>query len=216
MKFNCTRAFIYMVTCLSLVTAQREFTWQWTGRVHSELDWHTLETKHFNIHYHDGIEELAKQGASISEQVLPTLLKQMDLGTIPKIDLTFTSADEIMNGFAMWTNMSFIWVDQNDAAIWLEDEKWLFQVISHELQHIVMFNAIKTWLPEPLNYYYSGVPDWFVEGSAEYFTEKWRPYRGDLYHKIHVLKNKVTDMRDPHMDGYSKLLYMADRFEHHC
>lgn len=50
-----------------------------------------------------------------------------------------------------------------------------------------------------------------MEGLAEYETEKWRPYRADLSHKTHILKNEMEKM-DPHHDGYSKLLYLSDRF----
>lgn len=201
-----TVSFIFFIT-----NVYAQGTWQWSGRVHPELDWFTIETKHFNIHYHNGIEEIARQGASIAEQVWHTLLEQMEVDTIPKVDITFTTEDEIMNGYAMHTNMVFIWVDQNDVAVWLEDEKWLYQVISHELQHVVFLNSIKTWLPEPWGILYSGVPGWFVEGLAEYFTEKWRPYRAELSHKWHILKNKTNEM-DPHHDGYSKVLYLSDQF----
>ena len=193
------------------VCAQAPLTWQWTGRTHGELDWTTIETEHYRIHHHQGIEEIAREGASIAEQVRPVLLQQMNLEDIPVIDIIFTTEDEIMNGFAMWTNTTFIWVDQNDAAIWLEDEKWLYQVLSHELQHIVFFNRIKTWLPQPWSYLLSKVPGWVVEGLAEYETERWRPYRADISHKYHVLKNKMDKM-DPHHDGYSKLLYWSERF----
>jgi len=193
------------------VCAQAPLTWQWTGRTHGELDWTTIETEHYRIHHHQGIEEIAREGASIAEQVRPVLLQQMNLEDIPVIDIIFTTEDEIMNGFAMWTNTTFIWVDQNDAAIWLEDEKWLYQVLSHELQHIVFFNRIKTWLPQPWSYLFSKVPGWMVEGLAEYETERWRPYRADISHKYHVLKNKMDKM-DPHHDGYSKLLYWSERF----
>ena len=193
------------------VCAQAPLTWQWTGRTHGELDWTTIETEHYRIHHHQGIEEIAQEGASIAEQVRPVLLQQMNLEDIPVIDIIFTTEDEIMNGFAMWTNTTFIWVDQNDAAIWLEDEKWLYQVLSHELQHIVFFNRVKTWLPEPWSYLLSKVPGWVVEGLAEYETERWRPYRADISHKYHVLKNKMDKM-DPHHDGYSKLLYWSERF----
>ena len=64
----------------------------------------------------------------MAEQVRPALLQQMNLEDIPIIDIIFTTEDEIMNGFAMWTYTTFIWVDQNDAAIWLEDEKWLHKI----------------------------------------------------------------------------------------
>lgn len=186
-------------------------TWLWSGRVHSELKWHTIETENFRVHYHNGIEEIAIRGASMAEQVLPTLMKQMGLEEVPMIDIIFTTEDEIMNGYAMWTNQTFIWVDQNDAAIWLENGKWLFQVLSHELQHIMFFNVTKSWVPEPWGSLFSGTPGWFVEGLAEYETEKWRPYRADLSHKYHIFKN-TTDKMDAHHDGYSKLLYFSERF----
>ena len=67
----------------------------------------------------------------------------MKVDTIPKIDIIFTTEDEIMNGFAMWTYQTFIWVDQNDASIWLEKGKWLEQVLAHELQHIVLLHKSK-------------------------------------------------------------------------
>ena len=200
---------LLFILLLSLLFGQG--TWQWTGRVHPELKWSTIVTENFNIHYHQGIEEIAKQGASIAEQVRPVLMKQVGLESLPRVDIVFTTEDEIMNGYALWTNMIFIWVDQNEAVIGLEDVKWLHQVLSHELQHIVLFNSIKTWLPEPWNFLISKTPGWFVEGTAEYYTEKWRPYRADLSHKYHVLKNKLDEM-DPHYDGYSKLLYLSDRF----
>ncbi len=200
---------ILIFTSLTYVFPQG--TWAWTGRVHSELDWHQIETEHFNIFYHTGIEEIAKNSASICEQAYPILLKQMDIDQTPTIDVIFTSEDEIMNGYAMWTNQTFIWVDQNDAAIWLEDEKWLSQVLTHELQHIIFFNTIKTWIPEPFGYLFSDVPGWVVEGLAEYYTERWRPYRSDLSHKYHVYQNKTSEM-DPHHDGFSKILLLADKF----
>ena len=200
---------LFLFITLSVVSAQS--TWIWSNRVHPELKWETISTKNYNIHYHQGIESIAEEGAIIAERVHPTLLEQMDVDSIPTIDIIFTSEDEIMNGFAMWTYQTFIWVDQNDAAIWLEQGKWLEQVVSHELQHIVLLHKTKSWFPEPFDRLIAGLPGWVVEGTAEYETEKWRPYRADLSHKSHILRNKMGSM-DPHHDGFSKMLYWADRF----
>ena len=186
--------------------------WESSGRTHPELKWFTLETENFKIHYHNGIEDLAKEGAKIAEYVLPKLLQQIGVSENPKVDITFTAEDEIMNGYALWTNSIYIWVDQNDTPIWLEDEKWLYQVVSHELQHVVLINAMKSWFPEPFGIFlFANVPGWFIEGAAEFYTEKWRPGRADLAHKTHILKNKLNQM-DPHNDGYSKLLYLSSKF----
>mgnify|MGYP004281482579 FL=1 len=103
-------------------------TWQLTGRSHSELDWKTIKSENFRVHYHQGLENIAQKGLSYAEQIYPTLLKQSGIKSTPIMDIIFTSEDEILNGFAVWTNQTFIWVDQNDAAVWLEDGKWLYQV----------------------------------------------------------------------------------------
>ena len=169
-----------LLLILFLTTISAQSTWIMSGRVHPELKWETISTAHFNIHFHQGIEDIAKDGAVLAEHYRPTRLKQMELDTIPKIDIIFTTEDEIMNGFAMPSYQTFIWVDQNDAAIWLEKGKWLEQVLAHELQHLVYFHKIKTWMPQPFGYLFSGLPAWVAEGLAEYETESWRPYRADL------------------------------------
>ncbi|MBH31184.1 MAG: hypothetical protein CMG71_04235 [Candidatus Marinimicrobia bacterium] len=186
-------------------------TWAWTGRVHPELEWFTISTDNFNVHYHDGLEEVARRGATIAENSLPTLLTQMNLESVPTIDVVFTSADEVANGFATPFYSTWIWVGQNDASLRNEGKDWLEHVIPHELQHIVFFHRTNTWLPTGLDFFLSGTPGWVVEGTAEYETEKWRPYRADLQHKMHVLRNEMDDM-DPHHDGFSKMLYWSDRF----
>ena len=189
-------------------------TWMWNNRTHGELEWITMETENFNIHYHRGIREIAIKGASIAEQVRPTLIKQMGLDTLPSLDIIFTSEDEILNGFAVPANYTIIWIDQNDAALWAGNEKWLRTVLAHELQHLVYFNTVKGpwWLPEPMNYLIHGTPAWLVEGMAEYYTEKWRPLRYEISHRGHVIRNTVHKIQDPHNDGFSKTLYLADRF----
>ena len=79
---------------LSIFTIiQAQGTWLMSGRVHPELKCQTISTKHFNIHYHQGIESIGKEGAVIAEHVRPILLEQMAVDTIPKIDIIFTKYD---------------------------------------------------------------------------------------------------------------------------
>tara|TARA_B100001250_G_scaffold414370_1_gene452287 strand:- start:6049 stop:8958 length:2910 start_codon:yes stop_codon:yes gene_type:complete len=204
----------YFITVFILATSLLQATgaWMMSGRTHPELNWHTIETDHFDVHYHEGIRDIAVKGASIAEQIRPILMEQMGLNTLRRLDIVFTAEDEVLNGFAMPSNHTVIWVDQNDAALWSGDEKWMRTVLAHELQHLVFFNTVKTWLPEPMNTIYAGVPGWMVEGLAEYYTEKWRPFRFDISHKGHVISNTVHKIQDPHNDGFSKSLYFADRF----
>jgi len=107
-----SRLTFLLISVFTIGSAQN--TAMFSGRAHPELKWQTISTKHFNVHYHQGIEKIANEGAILAEHYLPTLLVQMDVDTIPKIDIIFTTEDEIMNGFAIWTYQTFIWVDQNE------------------------------------------------------------------------------------------------------
>ena len=210
---NQIRIFI-IYFLLSLLSLRATGAWMVNQRTHGEIKWKTLRTENFDIHYYDKIEKIALRGASIAEQIRPTLMKQMGLDNLDRLSIAFTEEDEILNGFAVPANYTIIWIDQNDAALWSGDEKWLRTVLAHELQHLVFFNTIKgpRWLPKPMGILSSNIPGWVSEGLAEYYTEKWRPFRFDISHKRHVLRNTVHKIKDPHNDGFSKSLYLADRF----
>ena len=204
--------FIYLIIS-SLLSATG--AWMWNNRTHGELNWTTIETENFNVHYHQGLREIAVRGASIAEQIRPTLMRQVGLGAMSKLDIIFTSEDEIRNGFALGpTRHTVIWADQNDAVLWTGDDKWLRMVLAHELQHLVFFQVTKGpwWLVEPFNMGLQGAPGWIVEGLAEYYTETWSPFRYDIAHKVPIMRGTVHKIQDPHNDGFSKSLYLADRF----
>ncbi|MEC7731297.1 MAG: hypothetical protein VX497_08405, partial [Candidatus Neomarinimicrobiota bacterium] len=82
---NLLLLFLFVFTALQATGA-----WMMSGRTHPELKWRTLETKHFDIHYHESIRDIAVQGASMAEQMRPMLMKQMGIETIPRLDITFT------------------------------------------------------------------------------------------------------------------------------
>jgi Tol biopolymer transport system component len=206
MKLTKTAILILMLfTSLSFAFGP----WTWTNRTHSEFDWKVIQTEHFNIYYYDSIESVARKGALIAEQVYQPIMDQIECKDFGKTDLVFTDEDEIMNGYAMPTNQIFIWINQNNASGWFTGgEKWLKTVVAHEFQHIVMMNVLKNWMGSIGLF---GVPSWFMEGTAEYYTEKWRVGRSDSRMKIHTYKNTM-DKLDPHDDGYAKVLYMADKY----
>lgn len=188
---------------------QAQGTWIWNGRTHPELHYKTLTSDHFYIHYHQGLQSVANKVARIAEQTYPTLMKQVDAPEFGRTSITLTSEDEIMNGYAMPSNQIFIWVSQNDVAgNFGGSEKWLRLVVPHEMEHVVMLNALRTWLGI---WNLIVVPSWFIEGTAEYYTESWRVGRSDASMKIHTYKNDM-DKLNAHDDGYAKILYLADQY----
>ncbi|MCF7802046.1 MAG: hypothetical protein K9N34_08500 [Candidatus Marinimicrobia bacterium] len=181
----------------------------WNQRTHPELTWYTLETEHFNIHYHNGIESIALKAAQIAEQVYPVILEQIQVEPWGKTDVTLTTEDEVMNGFAMPSDQIFIWVSQNDVAGHFGgSEKWLRLVLAHEFQHVAQFHVQDTWAGI---WSQIGVPGWWLEGMAEYNTEVWRVGRSDNALKINSYNN-ILHKLEAHNMGYAKVLYLAWKY----
>jgi hypothetical protein len=178
---------------------------------HAELHWKTLESAHFRLHYHQGLEEMAKVALSVSEQIYEPVCQQLDHYPKNKTDLAITDQDEIVNGFAMPDGTICIWVNQNDYISNLAvGTSWLREVIAHEFQHIVTFSVLKSW-PGFMGRLISGTPAWWMEGLAEYYTEHWSITRSDRKIRMETLDRRLKTS-DPHDDGYAKVLFLADQY----
>ncbi len=203
---------LYKLLVLTVLLGQTLFAqnmWMWNQRTHPELEWQTLETEHFNIHFHHGLDSIAMRGARIAEQAYQPTLDQLQLEDFGKTDIVFSGEDEIMNGFAMPSNQIFIWVSQNDVAGGFGgSDKWLKLVITHEFQHVAQFQAHRTWAGIWAG---ASIPAWWIEGMAEYLTEVWRVGRSDSRMKIHTYRNTM-DQLGAHDDGYAKVLYLAWKY----
>ena len=99
-----------------------------------------IKTEHFDVHYHDDCEIAVRERRWLSR--LGPFDEANSIANLPRLDIAFTAEDEVLNGFAVPANYTIIWVDQNDAALWNGDEKWLRTVLAHELQHLVYFNTV--------------------------------------------------------------------------
>ena len=74
MKIKST-LIIGLLISLSFLNAMG--TWIFNNRSHGELKWSTIQTKNFDVHYHNGIRDIALSGASTvsyTHLTLPTIL----------------------------------------------------------------------------------------------------------------------------------------------
>ena len=202
-----TYGFLLAILGARLVSAQG--TWMMSNRTHPELQWYTLDTEHFAIHYSRGLEHTARQTAHIAEAVYPVMLDQLRMEAFGTIHITLTAEDEIMNGYAMPSDQIFIWVRQDQAAgRFSGSERWLPLVVAHELQHVLLLRKLHTWLGI---WNQAFVPMWFIEGTAEYYTEHWRVGRSDARMKIYTYRDMMNRL-DAHDAGYAKVLYFAREY----
>ena len=215
--------FVSILVCLNQSTAQTSFS-----RNLPDLKWHTFETTHFQIIYHQGIEIIAHETAKIAEQVYPVIT--LDLGAEPPVKTPIIVTDylDYSNGLATpLGHYIFLWT-QNYHKYTTGDTNWLQTLIAHEFTHIVNFWAFRKfpgfwWELTGLGF----VPTWFLEGVAEYEAEKWCTHRDMLlrvtaYHKQMLPYKKMTgyigadqiDARLVYEQGHSLIRYIAARFGH--
>lgn len=185
---------------------------------HPELDWRTLETEHFLIHYYDATERTARVGAVIAEEIYTPVTSLYEMEFDSKIHLIFKDTDDFSNGAAYYyDNKIVIWALPLDFEL-RGSHNWLRDVITHEFTHIVQLNAAMKftrkvpalyfqWInPEQesredviygypntiVSYPFAGtvIPPWFAEGTAQYNVEA-APYDYWDSHRDMILRDRV-------------------------
>ncbi len=163
---------------------------------HPELDWQTIETDHFRIHYYSETEQSAREGAYVAERIYPFVTKLYKYEPFDKTDIVFTDVDDISNGAAyFYDNKIIIWTSPLDFEL-RGSHRWLQNVITHEFTHIVSIQRAQKfgksipggyvqWIgyekekrPDVLYGYPNtlvsyplpgtAVPPWLAEGVAQY------------------------------------------------
>ncbi|NIA18690.1 MAG: biopolymer transporter Tol, partial [Simkaniaceae bacterium] len=204
--------FIYIIFA-SISLAQVQYN-------HPELNWHTFETEHFIIHFHDETEWTAREGAVVAETVYPRITALYNHEPAEKTHLVFIDTDDFSNGAAYYyDNKIFIWASPLDYAL-RGSHRWLQNVITHEFVHIVSIQkAMKAGRKIPgaylqvmgyedykrkdvlygfpntlVSYPLPGaiVPPWLAEGIAQYMFDgaDWDTWDS---HRDMILRDRVLN-----------------------
>ena len=108
---------------------------------HPELDWETIETDNFRIHFYSETENSARLGATIADSIYRSVTKFYNYEPFNKTDIIFTDVDDISNGAAyFYDNKIIIWTSPLDFEL-RGSHKWLQNVITHEFTHIVSIQS---------------------------------------------------------------------------
>jgi len=194
-----------------------------TGQIsynHPELKWQSFETAHFQVHFHDGTERTAREGAFVAEAIYPHITELYQYEPPQKTHLIFLDTDDYSNGITyFYDNKIEIWASPMDLEF-RGSHRWLQNVITHEFTHIVSIQkAMKfggkipagylQWIGyekekrEDVLYGYpytvvsypvagTTVPPWLAEGVAQYM------YMGATYdfwdtHRDMILRDRVLN-----------------------
>ena len=163
---------------------------------HPELNWHTFETDHFIIHYHDGTERSAREAAYIAENIYFQITSYYEFEPSSKTHIIVKDINDYANGAAYFFDNKI-----EISALPLDfrlrgSHRWLQNVITHEFTHIVQIGAsMKASMRLPLAFFQVmgyekekrkdvlygypntiisypipnvSVPPWFAEGTAQF------------------------------------------------
>ena len=110
------------------------------ARFDTSFNFSTIETQHFSIHFHQGLEEAARKSALFAEGALRTLTREFNWQPKEKTEIVLIDDSDFANGFATALPYNTIYikvVPPSIASMAGEYDDWLKVVITHEYAHIL-------------------------------------------------------------------------------
>ncbi|HEY3252138.1 MAG TPA: biopolymer transporter Tol, partial [Ignavibacteria bacterium] len=185
-----------------------------------ELEWFTIETVHFYVHYHTGTERTANTVAKIAEEIYGPITKLYNYQPSDKTSWIINDESDISNGATDYYGNRI-----EIAAVALDFDlrgthNWLRNVITHEFTHVIQvpasmkfstkfpsiylqyLNYEKERRPDVLYGYPNviisypisgvGVPAWYAEGTAQYQRQQTGYDYWDA-HRDMILRMRTLD-----------------------
>ena len=88
------------VVCVLMCVAVLNASAQFESFPHPELEWRTIETEHFLVHYHNGAERTGRTVAKIAEEVYEPVTAMYNHKPDQKVSIAVYDVDDIANGAA--------------------------------------------------------------------------------------------------------------------
>lgn len=145
------------------------------------LEWQVLTTPHFDLHFHDGADEIAVRAAVIAERTYREYADRLDR------DLPFRVPFILYSSHAEFaqTNVAEFLIGEGTGGFtepfrnrvvlpYNGSHEEFVHVIRHELVHVFMFDMAFGARSADLgrNAFFS-IPLWFAEGVAEWLSSGW-------------------------------------------
>ncbi len=147
-----------------------------------DLDWWTIETRHFRIHYAGKWEPIAERVARLAEQIHGRLTGPLGYSPKTATELVITDYTDSANGSATaypYNTVRLFVSAPGDLSSLGDYDDWYLDLLTHEYTHILhvdnisgvpsVVNAVlgKTLVPNQLQ------PRWILEGLAVLFESKY-------------------------------------------
>ncbi|HLG19490.1 MAG TPA: BamA/TamA family outer membrane protein [Bdellovibrionota bacterium] len=106
-----------------------------------EIEWRTVETKHFIIHYYPQVEWSARKVAVVAEEVYPIVTGIYDYEPKHRTHIVVRDDEDTSNGFAVF-NLGWLTIWASPSTLSLRGRHdWIRGVLTHEFSHVVSLQA---------------------------------------------------------------------------
>jgi len=185
----------------------------------------TIETEHFSIHFHQGLDDLAQKAALIAEEIHGPLTRQFNWTPREKTQVVLIDDTDFTNGFATVLPYNTIYIQTVPPSIDMtigEYEDWLRMLIIHEYSHILTMDTARGYsdvmrkifgkpLPpyDPFSFLFFlaaappnvFLPSWWHEGMATWGETEFTPAgRGRSTFYEMILRMAVEEKNIPTID----------------
>lgn len=174
------------------------------------LRFYTIETEHFRVTYHTGLEDVAQHVASTAEGIHGDMTAAMGYApTKDKTELLLVDSAESANGSASalpYNGIRLLVTAPEDMSPLGDVDDWYVELVTHEYTHILhtdhirgipaIVNAVlgKTMAPNQVQ------PRWILEGygvfqeSARTSAGRLRNSMWDMYMRADVLEDNLATL----------------------
>lgn len=171
------------------------------------LEYYTVETPHFRVHYHGGLEKIAQRTASLAEAIRDRLTTKLVTPPSQTIHILLTDVTDSANGSATALPYNaielFVTAPEDQSELGDYDD-WMTGLVTHEQAHVfhldnisgipLLLNAIlgKTYSPNQVQ------PKWILEGLAVAMESRLtsggrvRSTLFDMFLRANVLEDQIV------------------------
>ena len=173
------------------------------------VKWYTIETPHFRITYHSGIEAPAQHAANVAEGIYSMMGASIGWTPSEPTEILLTDFTETANGSAgaLPFNAVRLFVTAPEDMSPLGDvDDWFLELITHEYTHILHTDHIRG-IPALVNKILGKAiapnqtqPRWILEGLAVYSESsktsggRLRNSQWDMFMRTDVLNDNVATL----------------------
>ncbi|MFU8804862.1 MAG: TolB family protein, partial [Bradymonadaceae bacterium] len=172
------------------------------------LDYHTITTPNFYVHYYDGLEALAKRTAIAAEEAHAILSPLLDWQPRGRTHINVVDQLDTANGWANSQGRNQIAIygmpPAADSVLGHYDD-WLRILVYHEYVHTLHMDT-NPGIPQIVNYIVGKqahpnqiLPRWYVEGIATYF-ESARTGTGRVNSSLYWMWLRTAALQDRFFD----------------